>query len=933
MTDPPHGAPAAKTLDVLVVPHTHWDREWYHPAGRFRQRLVALVDTLLDGGPDVPPRFLLDGQAIALDDYLAVRPDRRDALAAALAEGRVEAGPWYVLADALIPGGEALVRNLLAGRRTLARLGATPPPVLYCPDAFGHPAALPSLAAGFGCDVTVVWRGYGGARWPAGDAAWWVAPDRARTLLLHLPPDGYDFGSRLPPALPSVRERWAAMRAVLAPRARLGVALVLNGADHHAPQERWPEAMDALARAAAPDPVRVATLGEAAALLRARADALGRSGAGLPDVAGELRDSYGYAWTLQGTFATRAAQKRRVARAERRLVRDVEPWVALAGRLRASPADAARDCDVLHAAWRPLLECLPHDTLCGCSTDAVARAAEARLDDADAQARGLRGDALGALLAHDPDAARRWRDGWQSAVVVRNAAPRARGGVAEVELLSFLADVPVGPASAGAWREAGAVALRGVPVTLHDADGRPLPVQVLERTLRHDRVEAPHFYPDDDVVEAARCVAWVPPVPGYGIASYAVAEGPGDDAARARAGAGPATPVRAGRDGRDAWIDNGRLRVRAGADGRVRVEGVALGAPVDALVGLEDVGDAGDLYTPSPVGRPVAAAWCDAPEVLHDGPLRASVRLRYRLRIPVGLTRDPDAPFVRPARRAGRPAEVAVSVTLTLDAESEVLGVAVRGVNPARDHRLRLRLDTGVPGDRVLADAALGPVWRAPLDVPPEDQRAERVLTTAPLHRYVSRYDGARGATVYSDGLAEYEAAADGAVYVTLVRAVGELSRPDLPERPGHAGWPTPTPEGQSLGPFAARFAVAWHGGDSPSTRDAVERWADDVLLPLRGDTWRALLRVPPPVPGVTLHGVGLTLGAIKPSDDGAWTVLRCVNATDASVEGAWEVAGGVEEACLARLDETPLAPLALGAGGRVAFAAGPQAAVTVLVR
>jgi alpha-mannosidase len=32
---------------VHVVPHTHWDREWYHPAGRFRQRLVALVDELL----------------------------------------------------------------------------------------------------------------------------------------------------------------------------------------------------------------------------------------------------------------------------------------------------------------------------------------------------------------------------------------------------------------------------------------------------------------------------------------------------------------------------------------------------------------------------------------------------------------------------------------------------------------------------------------------------------------------------------------------------------------------------------------------------------------------------------------------------------------------------------------------------------------------
>jgi hypothetical protein len=109
-------------------------------------------------------------------------------------------------------------------------------------------------------------------------------------------------------------------------------------------------------------------------------------------------------------------------------------------------------------------------------------------------------------------------------------------------------------------------------------------------------------------------------------------------------------------------------------------------------------------------------------------------------------------------------------------------------VNTARDHRLRLRVATGVDAPRVVADAAFGPVERRVPDVPADEQRAERVVRSAPLHRYVSLYGSDRGATVYSDGLAEYEADDDGAVAVTLVRAVGELSRPDLPERPGHAG-------------------------------------------------------------------------------------------------------------------------------------------------
>ncbi|HEX8726151.1 MAG TPA: hypothetical protein VF737_12260, partial [Gemmatimonadaceae bacterium] len=121
-------------LTLHVVSHTHWDREWYLAAGRFRQRLVALIDELLDEPGSRGATFLLDGQTVVLSDYLAVRPERAGALTAQLRAGAIEAGPWFVLADELIPSGEALIRNLLAGRRALRALGAESPPVLYCPD-------------------------------------------------------------------------------------------------------------------------------------------------------------------------------------------------------------------------------------------------------------------------------------------------------------------------------------------------------------------------------------------------------------------------------------------------------------------------------------------------------------------------------------------------------------------------------------------------------------------------------------------------------------------------------------------------------------------------------------------------------------------------------------------------------------------------------
>lgn len=898
------------SLDVLLVPHTHWDREWYHEAGRFRQRLVALVDERLDAGDDAP--FLLDGQAIVLEDYLDARPERRDALAAALRAGRLEAGPWYVLADQLIPSAEAHVRNLRAGRRLLRALGAAPPPVLYSPDAFGHAAASPTLAAGFGFGAAVAWRGYGGRRWSPGDSAWWRAPDGSRVLLLHLPPDGYEHGSRLPADDEGALARWAAMRAVLAPRARLGLALVLNGADHHARQEDWDAAVRALARAAHPERVAVTSMADVAARALAAAGA-----AALPTVEGELRDSYGYTWTLQGTFGTRAAQKRRVAQADRRLVRDVEPWLALL-RLRAAAGDATRAA-LLHAAWRPLLQCLPHDTLCGCSTDAVARAMDARLDDADAQARGLRADALDALLGHDPVRARARRAFWRPWLVLRNRAPRARGGVAELSLAAFVRDVGVGPGSAGAWR-----AVREGPAPLASAAGMLL--QPLERVRRHDRLESPRHYPDVDLVDDVRAVAWVPAVPGCGLLPLPLAAG-----GEATVAEGPAHPVRADQ----LRLDNGLVAVEAMARGHVRLEVPGLGVVIDDLLGFEDVGDAGDTYTPSPVGEPRTVLWCAGARLLHRGPLRGAIELAYRLRVPAGLLPAPDG-LSRPTRAARGHVELPITVTLSLDADAPWLRVRVRGENAARDHRLRLALRTGVADPVVRADAAFGPVMRAPLAISAEERAMETPPPTAPLHRWVSCDGAAHAATLFADGLAEYEATEDGRLMVTLVRAVGQLSRPDLPERPGHAGWPTETPGAQCPGPFEACVALALHAPWSDATAALVERTADDVLLPLTGETRRDVVHAPRAVAGAALDGEGLVFGALLPSEDPAWVVLRCVNVAERAVAGRWTLGAPVVEARRARLDETPLHELPVQAaadGSTVRFEAAPREVVTILVR
>lgn len=883
--------PAEKHLDVRVVVHTHWDREWYQPEPRFRQRLVELVDSLLDRDAAAP--FLLDGQAVLLEDYLGVRPERTAELSAALRASSLEAGPWFVLADELHPSGEGLVRNLLAGRRALAALRATPPAVLYCPDAFGHPAALPAIANGFGLGGIVLWRGFGGRTHPPVDTARWTAPDGSTVLLYHLPSDGYEFGSHLPSSRAEAARRWAHVEHVMSPRSQSGLVLLTVGADHHAPQADLDEALESLRVAASPSTVQRTSLSAFEQALRSRA-----AGQVLPVVRGELRDSYGYTWTLQGTFGSRAMLKRTYARAEAELLNDVEPWLALASY--SSGSDRRHD---LRAAWRPVLLSQPHDTLCGCSIDDVAAAMAERLREAHQAAAGLRQSAVHELLRHDPDAARVARADWRPVVVVRNRAAVARTGVAELDVDLVLAESPVGPGSAGVP----VVARRARGVSLGES---AIPVQEVSRERLFAREESPGGYPVNRLIERRRVLALVQDVPATGLVTLPVRG--------ARKAPDVASAMAAGEQ---SIVGNGvRVEVR---DGRVQL---ATGSTrIDHVIGFEAEGERGDLYTASSIPGTRTEATVVNARVTARGPLRAELTVDWRLVIAARRLTSAAGVPIRHPRSVMR-----IRTVIRIQWGEPFVRVLVSGRNAASDVRVRLVVRTGVRPGEVHADAAFGPALREQI-AGADGAGAEEPPTTAPLHRYVMLSSAGAGATLVSDGLAEYETRDDGSILVTLIRAVGELSRHELPERPGHAGYPVSTPLAQCPGAFDAGFALALHGPRTESTIAEAERIATDALAPLTGETLRSSIRPPERVEGFELAGAGLAVSAIKPSEDGTGVVLRCVNLLDRAVQGAWRVPGPAS-AFLARLDETILGSLACR-DGMVPFEAQPRAIVTILVR
>ena len=145
---------------VHVVPHSHWDREWYFTTSRSKIYLMhnlKKVIELLQAGKGYD-RYTLDGQASLLDDYLAWRPEDKELIKQLVQEGKLIIGPWYTQTDQMVISGESIVRNMLYGMNISDEFGGYMN-VGYVPDSFGQSAAMPQIYKEFGIDDTLFWRG------------------------------------------------------------------------------------------------------------------------------------------------------------------------------------------------------------------------------------------------------------------------------------------------------------------------------------------------------------------------------------------------------------------------------------------------------------------------------------------------------------------------------------------------------------------------------------------------------------------------------------------------------------------------------------------------------------------------------------------------------------------------------------------------------
>ncbi|MDL4817405.1 glycoside hydrolase family 38 N-terminal domain-containing protein [Actinomadura opuntiae] len=896
--------------EIVVVPHTHWDREWYLPFQRFRLRLVSLMDGVVDRMEADPRwRFTLDGQMAAVDDYLEIRPERRERVAALVRDGRLAVGPWQILHDEFLCSGENIVRNLELGMRRADELGAAMM-VGYLPDQFGHCAQTPQILRLAGIEHACVWRGVPDRVRTRSFA--WEAPDGTAVRTQYLPEGGYgnaasmfeDFGDGAS-LLPGRAAGFAEAMSPWYPDG--GALLAMYGADHTAPAA---DLADRIGGAGAD--MRLDTLAGYFA-------AQDPSSGGLPRVQGELR-SHARANILPGVISVRPRLKQLMGRAERLVERYAEPLAAL-----WYTGDAQRFLDL---AWRRLIEVSCHDSVTGCGSDETAEQVAARMAEAEQLGRAVCDLVTAERAAAVP----------LGAHLAFNPTPHARTG------LVFL-DVP-GDGGAG----------------LATGDGRPVPVQVLEtaptvlddavhpasalpvllervygRVLfgqeirdwsvsRDDRTLTFHVTARADTpfdigdVRAAlrdaegewrvriladprREVAALVDAPPLGLVT--VRPG-GPDAA-------PDVPVTA--DGR--VLDNGLLRAEIRDDGTIGLR-TSGGGVVEGVGRIMDGGDLGDSYNYAPpaadrlVGDPVSVRV----EPVWDGPLVAALDIVRTYRWPASGDVAGDA-------RSAAEEDVSVVTRAELRTGEPFLRLRVTFDNRCADHRVRLHMSLPRQAGSSFAEGQFAVVERG---LTAEGGFGERPVPTYPANGFVA----AGGLAVLLEHVTEYEVTGGGReLALTLMRSIGYLSRDRNAYRDQPAGPQLPTPGAQSRGERTVGMAIMPYGGERPGhdVTDAAERYRHDLLTATGYGPADA--PAPPARDGLSITGPGVAMTSLRPRGDG-WIETRLVAQTTEPTTAV--LRGTFTEAVRADLRGRPGLPLDVH-DGTTTLALRPWEIATVRLR
>jgi len=768
-----------KKITGYVVNHGHMDIEWYMPLRSYRFWTVEALDLLrrIDKEqPDYGP-YVLDGVTYVLDIYLAARPDAREEIEQLIADGKLAIGPFFTQFDEWLPSAESMVRNCLYGNRTCRGYGKMMR-AGYLPDNFGHPRQLPQILNNFGIDSLLFMRGL--PEIPGGhpDEFIYTGLDGSQVLVSHFregyggaynifdkdvdpmqPRDvpyysgyfSYEFYMELADHTDPEKIAGELIRNVLNIKDRYpsGIVPLIAGCDHCPPQAKMAQTLKLANQMQ--DQIDF-VMGDAEGYIRRVQASIDKP----MQYDQELIGSF-YQYVLLGALSTRSYLKRQNFAAEALMERYTEPLDAYASLLGYSGAQPQLD-----EAWKNLMVNSTHDSIHGSSMDEVHIEMEARFAAVRQIAAGL----THATLKHIGSHLHPWWQGKGKGILTFSPANSGLPQLCEVWL-------PVGDEQ----------------VQVVDTNGNVLPTQVLPREeIPLNGIGKPRHA--DWPNQRLRTVLFLAFSAANQINSYACVTGSAEF-----------TDI----DASAQHLENEHVRVE--------VQGSLLNIldkqtgvwhyGLNLLVEEADAGDAWDYSPPWVPGEVVLSNRFEFQNRLVEvGPVRAAIESSGRMNVPYQLKGD---------CRSTERVDIPIRFRISLERYARRVDVKLILENNAKDHRLRLRIPTGVKTESILSQGQFGIIQRGIERAREVEPWIQPPTQLCPFREWVAAHDEKVGLAVAVKGLYDYEAIPNPLnhqpdIYLTLLRGFEYMGRLNTLQRTGDASNPHQTPGAQCQG----RQEIEW---------------------------------------------------------------------------------------------------------------------------
>lgn len=852
-----------------VISHTHWDREWYQTQEEFRMRLIDLMDHLLeilDTNPDYV--FHMDAQTIVFEDYFEVRPEMREKCCRYIKQGRILAGPWYVQNDFFLTSGEATVRNLLIGMKQASELGKCSK-TGYAPDQFGLISQLPQILCGFDLDHCIMGRGYAPVK-ELGDATdiidakptefIWKSPDGSEVLGIHMA-HWYNNAQRFSKNIDNAYRLVQNVKESFEGIATTPYLLLMNGVDHLEPQPDLLPILEELQKRLPEDEsIYQTTMEHYVELVRGA-----KRKEEMPVEVGELmqgRDTE----LLKDTASSRVYLKIMNSELQNMLENRLEPLYAL---MELSGMKGVYPAGHLDYLWKMLIRNHAHDSICGCSKDAV----HSHMEDRFAAIKEMGDELLRRGMKQLADHVTEGFDEEDYQIVIFNALEHARTETVDVTVDIVASDHPAG-------------------LRITSPDGCEIPFVVLKEYTLGKSIFSAINLPGTKETKRYEIRMLAENVPALGYIVYRV------QTEENTAEYGEKEQITYVEEENYA-LENDDLKATIMPSGSVNLLHKKNGHCYQNILTVKDVADIGNTYIfeAAQGDKPVDIAdFTPEISIVESDGFSGLVRLHYILPIPAYYD------FVN-GKRSDEMVKMPLDILIGLKKGAQSLDIRFELENQAKDHRMNAFIQTGLDSDVVAAtspyDIIVRNKWNMDTSTCNETEHTSgMVLISA----------GQEGIAVLNRGVYAYEhlQQEQGTLTFPIVRATGAIS---AGVESDDDAWKTP--ENQCLRKIQCELSIMPQCGSELAEKAAfaAKAFQNPLIVQCEPVDTRKFLggrhavqdtsiaelfyqdipysetQLQPEGFGMSLEGQGIQVTALKKSYDRTGYILRFYNSSEEKQE------------------------------------------------